>query len=307
MNVEVVDSGWVVAGALVPGIDKKYPERRRMKEQFWKFIVSEFAPATAHQSTLLIGDLNTGLHFIDEKGATLVCAEDMAALRDAGWIDVWHALHPDDRPPPTWWYNAANALRLDHAFLSPSSPPALKIAYPSEINGMPATRAGVPKSTTERPPVIRPRTRSCGSRRHPLSASADSSAGRENQPCHHGSSHAPQSHSLGDTHPCQSMTRNRRYSAPITCARPWTPPCARVTTLTPWPRSPAVCRVPSTAHRPSPPNGDGTCMVGRESPPHGGGSLACSACQFPPPNGRDVDDVPADPTYRHGRFLTPGS
>lgn len=153
VNVEVADTGWVVAGALVPGIDKKYPERRRMKERFWKFLVSEFAPALARRPTLLIGDLNTGPHFIDEKGQTLVCAEDMAALRLAGWVDVWHDLHPNDRPPPTWWYNADNALRLDHAFLSPSSPSAIAIEYPNEINGEPTTRAGVPKSKGERAPL----------------------------------------------------------------------------------------------------------------------------------------------------------
>jgi len=153
VNVEVADSGWCVAGALVPGIDKKYPERRRMKEGFWKFLVSQFAPASADRPTLLIGDLNTGLHFIDEKGESLVCAEDMAALRDAGWIDVWHNLYPNDRPPPTWWYNSDNALRLDHAFLSPSSPPAIGIQYPNEINGVPTTRAGVPKAANERPPL----------------------------------------------------------------------------------------------------------------------------------------------------------
>lgn len=153
VNVEVGDSGWIVAGALVPGTDRKYPERRKMKEGYWRFLVSEFAPALADRPTLLVGDLNTGLHFIDEQGASLVCAEDMAALRDSGWVDVWHDLHPNDRPPPTWWYNADNAFRLDHAFLSPGSPRAIQIGYPNEINGVPTTRAGAPKTADERPPL----------------------------------------------------------------------------------------------------------------------------------------------------------
>jgi exodeoxyribonuclease III len=153
VNVEVVDSGWVVAGALIPGTDGRNPERRKKKEQFWNFVVSEFAPASANRPTLLIGDLNTGLHGIDEKGATLVCAEDMAALRHSGWIDVWHALHPNGRPPPSWWSNRGNPFRLDHAFLSPCSPAAVGIDYPAEIDGVPTTRAGAPRAATECPPL----------------------------------------------------------------------------------------------------------------------------------------------------------
>lgn len=151
VHVEVVGSQWAVAGALIPGHHRGHPMR---KKQFWDFMVSEFAPAAAHRPTLLVGDLNTGLHGIDEKGATLLCSEDMAALRESGWIDVWHALHPDDRPPPTWWEpTTGNGFRLDHGFLSPASPAAISIAYPSEIDGAPTTRAGARKAPGERPPL----------------------------------------------------------------------------------------------------------------------------------------------------------
>jgi exodeoxyribonuclease-3 len=151
LNVEVVDSGWTIAGALVPGHHRHYPLR---KKRFWDFIVTEFAPASANRPTLLIGDLNTGLHGIDEKGSTLICAEDMTALRAAGWTDVWHSLHPEERPPSTWWEpSTGNGFRLDHAFLSPSSPAAIAIEYPREIDGMPTTRAGARKAANERPPL----------------------------------------------------------------------------------------------------------------------------------------------------------
>lgn len=151
VNVEVVGSGWVIAGALIPGFHREHPLR---KKHFWDFVVSDFAPALADRPTLLIGDLNTGLHGIDEKGSTLRCAEDMAALRKAGWVDVWHNLHPGERPPPTWWEpSKGNGFRLDHAFLSPSSPAAIEIDYPSHIDGVPTTRGGSPKAVGETPPL----------------------------------------------------------------------------------------------------------------------------------------------------------
>lgn len=76
----------------------------------------------------------------------------MSALRSAGWVDVWHALHPGVRPPPSWWEpSTGNGFRLDHAFLSPCSPPALAIEYPREVNGVPTTRGGARKSVGEIP------------------------------------------------------------------------------------------------------------------------------------------------------------
>lgn len=150
-HVEVIDSGWAVAGALIPGHHRDHPHR---KEQFWDFVVTEFASQAARRPTLLIGDLNTGLHRIDETGATLRCSEHMMALREAGWVDVWHALHPNVRPPSSWWETmTGNGFRLDHAFLSPCSPPALAIDYPRVLDGTPTTRAGARKAVDEIPPL----------------------------------------------------------------------------------------------------------------------------------------------------------
>jgi exodeoxyribonuclease III len=149
--VEVVGREWAIAGALIPGIHRDHPTR---KAQFWDFVLSEFAPVAADRPSLLIGDLNTGLHGIDEIGATLRCAEHMAALRSAGWVDVWHDLNPSERPPSTWWEPATgNGFRLDHAFLSPASPRAISIDYPLEIGGEATTRAGARKVAGERAPL----------------------------------------------------------------------------------------------------------------------------------------------------------
>lgn len=151
VHVDVVDTGWAVAGALIPSRNQHFPGR---SERFWDFVVSEFAPLAAHRPTLLIGDLNTGIHRVDEIGATLPCSEYLAELRSAGWVNVWHALNPDVRPPPsTWASRTGKGFRVDHAFLSPCSPSASSIAYPAEIGGEPSTRAGARRSDGERAPL----------------------------------------------------------------------------------------------------------------------------------------------------------
>lgn len=46
-----------------------------------------------------------------------------------------------------------NGFRLDHAFLSPGSPPAIAIDYPRVVDGVPTTRAGARKAVDETPPL----------------------------------------------------------------------------------------------------------------------------------------------------------
>ncbi|KAA0098898.1 hypothetical protein CIW49_13555 [Mycolicibacterium sp. P1-18] len=151
VHVQVADSGWAVAGALIPGHHRDHPLR---KERFWDFVVSDFAPLAALRPTLFVGDLNTGLHGIDEIGATLRCSAHMISLRSAGWVDVWHAMNPSVRPPSTWWEpTTGNGFRLDHAFLSPCSPPAIAIDYPRSVDNTPTTRAGARKAAGEVSPL----------------------------------------------------------------------------------------------------------------------------------------------------------
>ena len=64
---------------------------------------------------LIIGDYNTGLHYIDETGATFHCADKLHAMTAVGYIDCWRSRHPD-RKEFTWYSNAGNGFRIDHVF-----------------------------------------------------------------------------------------------------------------------------------------------------------------------------------------------
>lgn len=78
---------------------------------------------------LVIGDFNTGLHYIDEAGATFHCAPHFAGLGQASLIDAWRSRNPDAREFS--WYSArGNGFRIDHVFATPTVDGAIvAVAY----------------------------------------------------------------------------------------------------------------------------------------------------------------------------------
>jgi exodeoxyribonuclease-3 len=69
--------------------------------------------------SLLIGDFNTGRHYLDEQGATFIAAEYFDKLEGKGWIDSWRSRNPESREF-SWLSQIGNGFRIDHAFASPS-------------------------------------------------------------------------------------------------------------------------------------------------------------------------------------------
>jgi exonuclease III len=128
----VVDvGGWSIARTYIPG----YERHSTRKAHFWQYLLREVEPALRDRPALLCGDLNTGLHYRDELGATFECAEQLAALYEQGWRDAWIERNPKSRPPASWWSpQAKSAYRLDHAILSPASPKAKDVAYRTALD-----------------------------------------------------------------------------------------------------------------------------------------------------------------------------
>ncbi len=108
-----------IGAALVPGSSSA----NAAKERFWKFLVEKWEPSVRSTPAILMGDLNIGLHYRDELGATFTCSEYMQQLDDASWTDGWIAKNRGKRPPGTWLSpKGRNPFRLDHAIFSPSTP-----------------------------------------------------------------------------------------------------------------------------------------------------------------------------------------
>ena len=134
----VIDGiGWDVVGCLIPAASGAKGKDR--KNSFWDAIITN-AAQLGSRPCLITGDFNTGRHHIDETGATFHASDRFERMLDSGWVDGFRALH-GDISAPTWWspgYN--NGFRLDHAFLSPGSPPPVA-CQPST---RPATRSAAP-------------------------------------------------------------------------------------------------------------------------------------------------------------------
>ncbi len=72
-------------------------------------------PPPLQGDVLVIGDFNTGLHYLDETGATFHCADRFRQMGDRGYSDLWRCAHGQDIREFSWMSNQNNGFRIDHA------------------------------------------------------------------------------------------------------------------------------------------------------------------------------------------------
>jgi len=94
-----------------------YFPQKEEKSRLFEFILG-WPESFLRERSILMGDFNTGKHYLDEQGATFSVAHYMDQLEEAGWIDAWRLLHGNEREY-TWQSHSGNGFRLDHAFVSP--------------------------------------------------------------------------------------------------------------------------------------------------------------------------------------------
>lgn len=99
------------------------------KKRFWDAVIAN-AKQVQHEPFLFLGDLNTGLHRIDEVGKTFACTEQFRQMTELGWTDTWRAFNPGSTE--FTWYSKfrggkrGNGFRVDHAFAAPSLLPRVR-------------------------------------------------------------------------------------------------------------------------------------------------------------------------------------
>ena len=80
-------------------------------KRFWDAVLLD-ASDRASDPFVFIGDLNTGLRRIDERGGTFHCADHFARMSALGWTDAWRHCN-GSAVEPTWISTARNGFRLD--------------------------------------------------------------------------------------------------------------------------------------------------------------------------------------------------
>jgi exodeoxyribonuclease-3 len=117
---ELVVGETLVVGAYFPGSE--------IKDRFWRTEFLPYMTSRVARRCLVLGDFNTGKHFVDESGSTFFSADCIDTLERAGWVDPWRARNPMAREY-TWFSNVGNGFRLDHAYASPTLAPEVLNAW----------------------------------------------------------------------------------------------------------------------------------------------------------------------------------
>lgn len=79
----------------------------------------ELADRHVGAPAILIGDLNTGKHLVDEAGQTFIVPEYMDRIEGVGFADAWRHVNGGKREF-SWFSTVGNGFRIDHAFASPT-------------------------------------------------------------------------------------------------------------------------------------------------------------------------------------------
>lgn len=108
-----------------------FPNKRRKKPVFDYLI--DYCIENQNERVAIIGDFNTGKHYLDEPGRDFICEEYIHKIEDLGWIDGWRMFH-NDESEYTWYSNKGNGFRIDHIFCTNTFSRALqKVDYSHQI------------------------------------------------------------------------------------------------------------------------------------------------------------------------------
>ena len=101
---------FTIFGFYVPTMERKRPLLHWMRDA---------ATQMSQTATLLIGDFNTGIPYVDERGAELTCSDEFRQVLQAGWVDLYRTRYPESRER-SFYERPWLGYRIDHALGSPA-------------------------------------------------------------------------------------------------------------------------------------------------------------------------------------------
>jgi len=111
-----LENGLWVTAAHIPDAARFDARGMVAKTTVWHEVLRA-AAARRGEPHVVLGDLNTGRHRLDEAGETFSCTALLGRLASMGYTDAWRALH-GARRAASWYSHAGAGFRLDHALVS---------------------------------------------------------------------------------------------------------------------------------------------------------------------------------------------
>jgi exodeoxyribonuclease III len=104
-----------------------YFPQKLEKKKIFEFMISEINNNSV-KPIIFIGDFNTGKHYIDEQKNTFKCSEYISLIEQRNLTDAWRHIN-GEKIEYTWYSNAGNGFRIDHAFISNTIKEKIKDCY----------------------------------------------------------------------------------------------------------------------------------------------------------------------------------
>jgi len=118
--VSITFEDFIIYGVYLP---------HKKKHQLFEFLMEEI---NNEKAGIIIGDYNSGINFLDQKGDSFWYTEYFPKFLEAGYLDAFRVIH-DDKKEYSWYSHQGNGFRYDHCWLHKTLVSSVKDCYFSHV------------------------------------------------------------------------------------------------------------------------------------------------------------------------------
>ena len=101
-----------------------FPHKK--KHKLFEFLINEELDEKI--PSILVGDLNTGKNYIDQKGNSFWYTEQLESLEEKGYLDAFRLVN-EDLAEFSWYSHQGNGFRYDHSYIDDNLKGIVKDCY----------------------------------------------------------------------------------------------------------------------------------------------------------------------------------
>ena len=94
-----------------------YFPQRKEKRAVFNFLSTQLESKPLDTVLIVAGDMNTGIHYLDETANSFFCSNDFQAIQAKGLLDAWRLLNGELREY-SWYFRNGNGFRIDHFLIN---------------------------------------------------------------------------------------------------------------------------------------------------------------------------------------------